>query len=221
MPDGPAATESSRPLEPIERISEALFGLIMVLTFTCSISVAEADRAGIRTMLIGAFGCNLVWGVIDAILYLMGCLAERGQGIAALRAVRAAGSPEEGHRVITGALPPVIAALLQPADLERLRQELNRQPEPPPRPRLTGTEWLAAFAIFLWVLLITLPVAVPFVLITDVQRALRVSNAVAIVLLFIAGYGFGRAAGLRPWLTGLVMVFLGAGLVAATIALGG
>jgi len=48
-------------LEPYERISEVLFGLIMVLTFTGSLSVAEAQghRAEVRTMLIGALGCNL------------------------------------------------------------------------------------------------------------------------------------------------------------------
>src|SRR5262245_28378312 len=63
---------SKRPLEPIDRISEVLFGLIMVLTFTGSLSVAEAGHEDIRTMLIGALGCNLAWGVIDGILYLMG-----------------------------------------------------------------------------------------------------------------------------------------------------
>ena len=53
-----------RVLTPNERISEVLFGLIMVLTFTGSLSVAEAGREDIRTMLIGALGCNLAWGLI-------------------------------------------------------------------------------------------------------------------------------------------------------------
>ena len=78
---------SKRVLEPNERISEVLFGLIMVLTFTGSLSVAEADRAEVRTMLIGALGCNLAWGIIDGILYLMGCLSDQGRGIRSLRAV--------------------------------------------------------------------------------------------------------------------------------------
>ena len=49
---------SKRVLEPMDHISEVLFGLIMVLTFTGSLSVAEAGRLEIRTMLIGALGCN-------------------------------------------------------------------------------------------------------------------------------------------------------------------
>jgi VIT1/CCC1 family predicted Fe2+/Mn2+ transporter len=221
MPDGPAATKSDRPLEPVERISEALFGLIMVLTFTCSISVAQTARDDVRTMLVGAFGCNLVWGVIDAILYLMACLAERGTSLATLRLVRAAPSAQDGQQAIAAALPPAVACALSPADLERVRQQLVQLAEPPRRPRLTAREWLAAFGIFLWVFLITFPVAIPFVVIHDVRLALRVSNAVAVVLMFLVGYAFGRTSGLRPWWTGLVMVALGGGLVAATIALGG
>jgi hypothetical protein len=37
-----------RVLDPIERVSEALFGLIMVLTFTGSLSVANPSDRGAR-----------------------------------------------------------------------------------------------------------------------------------------------------------------------------
>jgi len=217
-----AATEHARPLDPSERMAEALFGLIMVLTFTCTISAAQAGREEIRTMLFGALGCNLIWGVIDAVLYLMGCLAERGQGIATLRQDRSAATAQEGQRIIAGALPPVIASVLPAEDLERVRQQLTRLPEPPPRPRLSGREWKGAAGVFLWVLLITFPVSAPFLFVQhDVSLALRISNAIAVLLLFLLGHEFGRHAGLRPWRTGLVMVLLGSVLVAATIALGG
>jgi hypothetical protein len=71
------ARQSIRVLAPAERTSEVLFGLIMVLTFTGSLSVTEAGRGDVRTMLIAALGCNLAWGIIDAVFYLMGALAER------------------------------------------------------------------------------------------------------------------------------------------------
>jgi VIT1/CCC1 family predicted Fe2+/Mn2+ transporter len=51
--------------------------------------------------------------------------------------------------------------------------------------------------------------------------ALRLSNAVAIAMLFVCGYAFGRCAGFRPWSTGLSMVAIGAALVGVAIALGG
>ena len=212
---------SKRVLEPNERISEVLFGLIMVLTFTGSLSVADAGRDDIRTMLIGALGCNLAWGIIDAVFYLMGCLSEQGRGIRALRALRKAPNPEEAHRVIADALPPMVAATLGAAEYESMRQKLVQLPEPPSHPRLRKDEWLGALAVFLWVFFTTFPVAIPFLFLNDVAPAMRVSNAIAIVLLFLTGCAFGRIAEYRPWLTGLAMVVLGSALVAITMALGG
>lgn len=212
---------SKRLLEPNERVSEVLFGLIMVLTFTGSLSVADAGRDDVRTMLIGALGCNVAWGIIDGILYLMGCLSEKGRGIRWLRAVRKATAPEEAHRVIAGEMPPMVAAMLGSAEYESLRQQLVRLPEPLTRPRLAKAEWLGAVAVFLWVFVTTFPVALPFVFIADVGRAVRVSNLIAIILLFVTGYVFGRIAEHRAWLSGLAMVLLGSALVGITIALGG
>lgn len=209
-------------LDPQDRIAEALFGLIMVLTFTCSISAASSPgRDDVRTMLFGAVGCNLAWGLIDAIFYLMACISERGKRMGTLRAVRAAKNAEEGRRIIAGALPSLFAQALRPDGLEKLRFELNLLPDPPARPGLTASDFLGAVAVFLWVFLITFPVALPFVFLHDAQRALRVSNLIAVALLFITGRSFGRCAGLHPGRTGVVMVLLGGALVATTIALGG
>jgi len=212
---------SKRVLEPYERISEVLFGLIMVLTFTGSLSVANAARDDVRAMLIGALGCNLAWGIIDGIFYLMGCLSEQGRGIRSLRALRKATNPDEAHCAIADALPPVVAATLDPVDYESIRQKLVQLPDPPSHPRIHKDEWLGALAVFFWVFLTTFPVAIPFIFMNNLGQAMRVSNAIAIVLLFLAGYAFGRIAGYHRWLTGLVTVVLGAILVGLTMALGG
>ena len=42
---------TKRFLEPSDRVAEVLFGLIMVLTFTGSLSVAEAGRSDVQEML--------------------------------------------------------------------------------------------------------------------------------------------------------------------------
>ena len=220
MSDDPTKT-SKRVLEPIERISEVLFGLIMVLTFTGSLSVAEAGREDVRTMLVAALGCNLAWGIIDGIMYLMGCLTERAQEIRMLVAVRKAARSEDAHRVIAAALPATIAPVLQAAELERMRLHLNQLSEPPQRPMLAKRDWWGALGVFLLVFLSTLPVVLPFTFIQTTIRALRLSNAIAIVMLFVTGYAFGRCAGHRPWLMGIVMVGVGVVLVGITIALGG
>ena len=204
-----------------ERIAEVLFGLIMVLTFTGSLSVAEADRAEVRTMLIGALGCNLAWGIIDAVLYLMGRLSEKGKGLLTFRAVRHATDPNHARHLIADALPPVVAAVLEPAELESIYQRLKQLPEPVGHARLRRDDWSGALGVFLLVLVSTFPVAIPFIVMQDARPALRVSNAIAIVMLFVLGYWFGRGAARHPWWMGISMVALGTFLAGMTIALGG
>jgi hypothetical protein len=218
---GDPIKSTKRVLEPHERIAEVLFGLIMVLTFTGSLSVAEADRAEVRTMLIGALGCNLAWGVIDAVLYLMGSLSDKGTGLLTFRAVRTATDPNHAHRLIANALPSVVASVLEPAELETISQRLKQLPEPHGRARLHTDDWLGALGVFLLVFVSTFPVAIPFIFMHNAGPALRVSNAIAIVLLFILGYAFGRGASHNPWVMGISMVALGTILVGMTIALGG
>src|SRR5271169_5611843 len=197
-----------RLLDPMERVSEILFGLIMVLTFTCSFSVAGAGRSEVREMLLGALGCNLAWGVIDAVFYLMSCLSEQGHNLLALRAVRNTGDPAEAHRIIAEALPPGLAAVLPESEFAVMREKLNRLPEPPAHPRLAKNDWLAGFGVFLLVFLSTFPVVIPFIFIHEPKLALRVSNGVAIVMLFMAGCAFGRYSGFHPGRVGLAMVAL-------------
>lgn len=217
----PSPSTTPHLLEPYERISEVLFGLIMVLTFTGSLSVAEAGRGDVRAMLIGALGCNIAWGIIDGILYLMGCLSEQGRGLRAWRTLRQTETPEQAHRVIADQLPPLVAQALGPAELEAVRLKLAQLPEPPARPRLLREHWLGSLAVFAWVFLTTFPVAIPFLVFSDLGRAMRYSNGIAIVLLFLTGYAFGRVAEHHPWLTGIGMVLLGGSLAGLTMALGG
>ena len=79
-----ARANASRVLDPLERTCEILFGVIVVLTFTRSISIAEADRANTRTVLVAAIACNLAWGIVDAAMYLLASFSERSRRLARL-----------------------------------------------------------------------------------------------------------------------------------------
>ena len=115
----PKMESDSRVLSPPERFSEILFGLIMVLSFTCAMSVATAGEEDVREMLIGAIGCNLAWGIVDAVMYLLNVIAERGRAIALLRAVRQTDDVGLVRQTIADALPPLIASTLGESDLDR------------------------------------------------------------------------------------------------------
>jgi hypothetical protein len=210
-----------RLLDPLERITEVLFGLIMVLTVTCSFGIVEADRIQVRELLLAALGCNLAWGIIDAVFYLMTRFSEKGQGILALRALRSSTDPGEAHGIIADALPPFLASVLSPIEFEIIRQRLNQMREVPQRPQLVKEDWVAALGVFLLVFLSTFPVVVPFILISQSRLALRTSNGIAIAMLIMTGYAFGRYAGRRPLLSGIAMAILGSALAGVAIAVGG
>jgi VIT1/CCC1 family predicted Fe2+/Mn2+ transporter len=135
--------------------------------------------------------------------------------------VQTAVDPEQAKRVIAQALPPPVALVLGSTELDRICQLLRRLPAPPTRPRLNLSDWRGAVGVFLLVVLSTLPVVMPFMFLQNVMTAQRLSNAIALCLLFFTGHAFGRCTGYHPTLTGLSMVGVGVVLVAITIALGG
>jgi hypothetical protein len=215
------ATKRERVLDPVERLSEVLFGLIMVLSFTCSISAATSGHEEVRTIVIGAIGCNLAWGLVDGVMYILALVFERGRGLSIARAVRASPDPERGRQFLAEALPEPLDKLFEGAALEHARAKLVELPRLRERPHLSGRDWRGALGVLLLVFLSTFPVVLPFLLFSPVHRALRISNAIAIVMMYAAGHLLGRYAGLRSVPMGLVMVAIGALLVGVTVALGG
>ena len=111
--------------------------------------------------------------------------------------------------------------MLHSGELEPLLRRLRALPEPPALPELTSDDWLGALGIFALVFLSTLPVVLPFRFVSRPARALRVSNLVAIGLLFLTGYVFGRHIGHNAWRLGIVMVLIGCFLAGVAISLGG
>ncbi len=210
-----------RVLDPVERISEFLFGLIMVLTLTCTFNVNRASPGGVRILIMEALGCNLAWAIIDAFFYLLNCLGQRRRNIALLDQLRRTSDVAEARDIVIGALPPLVASLLEPQEMESLRAKLAQLPESIKRPRLTKEEWLGALGVFLLVFLSLLPVVVPFIFISNARVALYSSHGIALVLLFLAGYSFGRFTKSNPWRTGLAMIIFGVAVVGIAILLEG
>ncbi len=210
-----------RGLDPLERITEVLFGLIMVLTVTCSFSVAAADRRRVHEMLLAAIGCNLAWGFIDAIFYLLTRFGERSRGILALQALRRVTDPSEARIILSAFLPPLLASAFTPTEFDLMRQRVNELPEAPAHPKLTKDDLFGACGVFLLVFLSIFPVVLPFLFASDAKLALRISNGIAILALFLTGCALGRYTGRRPWRAGVAMVILGSVLVAVTIWMGG
>src|ERR1700759_491918 len=102
-----------RYLDPASRLGEILFGLIMVLPITLTAGLtAEDGRAGVRQLLFAAIGCNIAWGLIDAVMYLMNCATVRVGKARLVQAVQQAKTPEDAIALIQDDIEPELQEML-------------------------------------------------------------------------------------------------------------
>lgn len=221
MPDT-GEQKRARVLDPVDRVTEVIFGLLMAMTFTGTISVATAsDPETERTMMIAALGCNLAWGLADAVMYLLRTVIDRTRNRTLFSGLCSGADAVTGQALIADALPPRIAAAAGTEGLEMLRRSLIASPAMAPQPILNLGDFRGALGVFLLVVISTFPLVVPFLLLEQTMLAVRLSNLVGIVVLFIAGWILARYAGAKPWQGGVALAITGALLISAIIALGG
>ena len=209
-----------RLLDPIDRISEILFGLIMAVTIVGSISIATAGQEDMRSITIAALGCNLAWGLVDAVMYLIRTATERSRNRVLSKRIVGA-DVGTAHRLIMETLPDHVAAITGPDEIEGMRRGLlGLRPEA--RSILRPRDYLEAVGIFLLVVIATFPVVAPFLIMSNAALALRVSHAITLAMLMLAGFALGRHAGYaKPLRTGVLMAVFGAVLIGVVKALGG
>src|ERR1043166_7859477 len=210
--------------DPAERLTEVLFGLIMVLTCTLGAALTvEEGREATREMLLGALGCNVAWGLINAVIFLMDALFERGRTQRLVASVRSARNEDHAFELIEGELEPALEGIASKEERDRVYREVfsTIATAEPPRVRLRQEDLAGATVTFVVMFLTALPAIVPFLFITDLLLALRVSNGIMLVILFVVGYRWGRETGVSAWLAGLAMGLIGAALVAVGKTLGG
>ena len=208
-------------LDPVDRASEVIFGLLMALTFVGTLGAIEGGREELRTLLLAALGCNLAWGVADAVMYLVGVATQARRDHALLQRLHAGVDVATGRQIVAEGLLPGLASALDDNDLERLRLRLLDIPQPAGVPRLGLADYRAAFGVFVLVVLATFPVVLPYLFVDDVVRALRFSQAIALATLFVAGAALARYSGGSMWRLGLLMTAIGAMLLGVLVLLGG
>jgi hypothetical protein len=91
----------------------------------------------------------------------------------------------------------------------------------PTSQRLQQTIGLPLSGCLCWSFCPHCPVVFPFVFIGEAKLALRISNGIAIAMLFLCGYALGRHSGQHPWVLGSAMVVVGVALTGVAILLGG
>ncbi len=208
-------------LNPVDRLSEILFGLIMVVTFTGSISVSTTGRQEVDQLIWAALGCNFAWGLVDAIMNLMDTLITRSREMMLFDKLLDDKTSATARTTLRENMSPLLSELMENKEVDQLVDRLRKIPKPTMRNPLTIKDMYISFQIFLLMFLSTFPVAIPFLIFKDVSMALRISNGIALLLLFVSGYSLAKYAGLRPFRTAFAYTAIGFCLVSITILLGG
>jgi hypothetical protein len=217
-----------RLLDPIDRLSETIFSVLIVLTFTLAYRVLRLDAGQTPDyaggLFVAALGAAFAWGVIDGIMYALLGLFERGEKHRMLRDLRLAQTEEEGIEVIAGELDHI----LEPITGEDRRRALyvdvlEHLADSAPRPvRLNRADLLGAVGSVIVAVVAVLPSLAPLLLLRhDPALAIRVSNLVSFAVLFVTGYRWGRYAGIDPWKTGASVAAVSGVMVLIAIPLGG
>jgi hypothetical protein len=214
-----------RYLDPGETLGEVLFGLIMVLTFTVGAGLLlEEEGFDARELIVATVGCNVAWGVIDAVLFLLGILFQRSRRARFYNALRGVADDAAALATIREEFSledePLVAL---PEDRARFHQAIRdlTAHAAPARARLLPRDLVGAFVVFALVSATALPGVLPFFLLGNSELALRLSNLVLILLLFVVGYWWAHYTDARPWRVGLGVMLLGIALVLVAIPLGG
>ncbi len=205
----------------MDRFSEIVFGVIMALSFTGTISIATAGEQDIRQLLYAALGCNLAWGIVDGVMYVISNLVKRGRALSTARSIASTGDARTARNILIQSLPEDIVKILPVTVINDLKSAIAAGAHTLQRPRITRDDLLGAIGIFMLVAASTLPVALPFMLLTDAELALRTSNGIALIIMFLCGYAIGHHAGFGAWRSGAIMLIIGAALVMVTLVLGG
>jgi len=221
-----------RVLDPIDRLSETIFSVLILLTFTMAYRVfwlrsdpyEPVPPDYLVDLFLAALGATFAWGVIDGVIYALLAVFERGEKHRFLAGVQAARTPEEGLHAIADEFDYV----LEPITGEEQRRQLYadvldhlRDSKPQPV-TLTREDLYGALACVVVALLAVLPSLGSLLLLRDYSwLAIRASNFVSVAVLFVTGYRWGKYSGGNPIKTGLLLAAIGVTLAAIAIPLGG
>lgn len=222
----------ARFVAPIDALTAAIYSILIVLTFTLAFTVIKRwpgydqpipEGFGVE-LFFAVLGAAVAWALIDGLMLALLSVLARGEKHRFLQALQAADSDEEAVEVIADefdfVLEPIASEkkrhLLYGDVLDHLR---DSQPRPVGFQREDFVEALS-------VALVAIVAAAPSLLLLWLWRndplvALRISNIVSFIILFILGYRWGRYTGANPWKIGALLVFAGVLLTAIAIPLGG
>lgn len=219
-------------IDPIDRLSETIFSILILLTYTLAYrllrlpedSSADMTAGGVNELLLGALGAILAWGAIDGVMYALFSMFERGEKHRLLVRIQSAEDEAEAVAAIADELDYV----LDPITAQEQRRLLyagiltHLKDSRPQKVGFRREDLTGALGHVVVALMAVIPSLLPLVIFrSDTLFAIQVSNIVSFIVLFIVGYQWGKYTYANPWKTGLLLTAVAVVMMLVAIPLGG
>ena len=222
----------ARLLDPVDRLVEGIYSVLIVLTFTLAFNVyqvqtevgAQEVSAAIFQLFLAALGCAVAWGLIDGVMYILTSLFERGEQRRLFMAIRSAASEEEAVALLVAELDDKYAGIASAEERTRHCRDLYSRLKDlaPGAAGFKKEDFAGALGVALVAVLAALPVVLPLLLAPiNSAFAVRLSNLAAFGMLYWMGYSWAKHVGAAPLKVGLLLLVIGIVMVSVAIPLGG
>lgn len=219
-------------LYPIDSFAETFFSILIVLIFTLAyrIFAVTSTTSSITTaytsskILIAILGAVAAWGFIDGVIYAVLSIFEREEQSRFLKDAWAATSEKERISTIGEEFDDIFEPITDDAQREHLYLAISQAliPAHVEKIGLKREDVLAGVAHVFVAISAVIPSLIPFILFyNNTLLAIRLSNLISFVMLFITGYRWGKYTRVNPLRTGLIIVSIAILLALFAIPLGG
>ena len=217
---------------PIEWFSETVITILVLLSFTLMYTIFEPPANPDQPpsaqyamgLVIGILEAILAWALIDAVMKVLLAVFERSEKHRLLNSVQSAGTQDAEIEAVAEELDEILEPITAEENRRSLYQDVvehlrGSRPQPV---RVTLEDVTHALGVFFAAVFAVLPPLVPIILLrNNFELGIRASNFVSFIVLFYAGYQWGKYTGVGAWKTGFLMFMIGAVLVIIAILIDG
>ncbi len=109
----------SRFLDPVDRLVEGIYSVLIVLTFTLAFNAFQAHTekgadfisAIVFQLFVAALGCAVAWGLIDGVMYVLTSMFQRGERRRLFVAIHDAADEEDAIALLAEQLDDTYAEI--------------------------------------------------------------------------------------------------------------
>jgi hypothetical protein len=184
-----------------ERYAEAFYGIIMVTGCTGMVSLGvPKEEAGVQFMLWTALMVNILWGLIDGFTVIYGSMVDDAASDVAVKNLRSGEDIEAATAEVIDSLDGSLIGKLSDQDKTKVVEVIRSAKSYTPLVnKLRWADIKRILAIFSIDFVTVFPVSLPFIFLTDVTTAVRLSFIIATFLMAYLGYQWAKYARMKRW----------------------